>query len=150
MSNGQLVPRGGPPGSPSGDAPKDPPKDAVDAQIERLLDGLRPGQEKRRFAGWGREMRSLYGRIDPLVLRGAVTRYLALEDDLPRPAGFGPYIILAEEALARARRARQAKLGAPPPPTEGERQAERDRSRVAIERAREMLPLRLRQPRRPR
>src|SRR5262249_9327558 len=58
--------------------------DPVAAQLERLVQGLRPGQELARYAGWGREMRRLYGSVEPAVLRGAVTRCLALETDLPK------------------------------------------------------------------
>jgi hypothetical protein len=127
------------------------PRDPVAVQLERLLEGLRPGQEKARFAGWGREMRSLYGRVDPPVLRGAVTRYLALETDLPQPAAFAPYVVLAEEAIARKARAATPRLEAPPPPTAEEqrtREAREAREREAIEAARATLPAHLRKPRR--
>jgi hypothetical protein len=122
--------------------------DPVDVQLERLLEGLRPGQEKARFAGWGREMRALYGRVDPPVLRGAVTRYLASETDLPRPAAFAPYVVLAEEAIAREARAATPRLEAPPPPTAEEQRTREAREREAIEAARATLPPHLRKPRR--
>ena len=128
--------------------PEKKPLDPIDAQLARLLDGLRPGQARERYAGWGREMRSLYGRLDPLVLRGAVTRCLALETDLPRPAAFAPYVVLAEEALERKKRAEATeKLPAPPPPTEAELREAQQRAEAAKEEARSRLPPHLRKPR---
>jgi hypothetical protein len=119
----------------------------VDVQLGRLLDGLCPGQDKERYRGWGREMRALYGRIDPQVLRGAVTRCLALEVVLPRPAAFAPYVTLAQEAAERARRLGELRLPAPPPPTEAEAEARRARAEAAKEAARASLPPHLRKRR---
>ena len=118
-------------------------------QLERLLEALRPGQAKERYAGWGREMRSLFGRVDAPVLRRAVTTYLALEDDLPTPHEFGEWVRLAERHLERARQARVVRLAPPPPPSTQEVSEAQARSDAAKEAARAMLPERLRQRRKP-
>lgn len=122
-----------------------PAATGIAAQLERLLDGLKPGHPKATYAGWGREMRVLYGRVDPEVLRGAVTRCLALEVDLPRPAAFAPYVVLAQEALERRRREASRKLVPPPPDPAAEWEAER-RAAAAKRAARELLPPHLRRP----
>jgi hypothetical protein len=119
----------------------------VAVQLARLLDGLCPGQDKERYRGWGREMRDLYGGLDPAVLRGAVTRYLALETALPRPAAFAPYVTIAQEAAERARRLGEQRLPPPPPPPPAEAEARRAQSEAAKEAARASLPPHLRKRR---
>ena len=111
----------------------------IDVQTDRLLDGLRPGQDKERFAGWGREMRLLYAGVDAQVLRAAVTRYLVCERNVPTPAEFGAWIDLARRSLERERRERLAKLAPPPEPDEEERRQAEARIQAEKQAAREYL-----------
>jgi hypothetical protein len=113
-------------------------------QLERLLEALRPGQAKERYAGWGREMRSLFGRLDAPVLRRAVTTYLALEDDLPTPHEFGEWVRLAERHLERARQVRTVRLAPPPPPSVQDVATAQARTDAAKAAARAALPERMR------